>query len=138
MKTDPTPSGSSHTSLRKNPRRRWQKPFASVLLLIGALTAIQAQNTSFPVTVTTIVNPPFSVHLEDYTHPAVNQLSIQVRLNEIGRIAYRTRLRVTIEKLGGSFRLTTRPDFLPSRPLVLDGGIPEILFGVDTSRNTLT
>lgn len=102
-----------------------------VLLLTITFGTIEAQNTSFPVTVNTIVNPPFSVNFEDYTNSAVNQLMAQVTLNEVGRVGYRARLRVTIQSFDGSVRFTTRTGFLPSRPLVLDGGIPETLFGVD-------
>ncbi len=88
------------------------------------------QSTSFPVTVNTFVNPPYSVNFEDYTSPVTNLISTQIRLNDIGRLEYQVRLIVTIERLDGALVMSTRRNFLPP-PIFLNGGVPETLLGVD-------
>lgn len=103
----------------------------SLLGLYGTNHKVKAQSTSFPVSVTTFVNPPFSVFFEDYTSPVANLITTQIRPNEVGRFGYRARLLVTIKSLDGSFSIATRRNFLPARPIILDGGITENLMGVD-------
>lgn len=84
----------------------------------------------FPVQVTTIVTPPYSLYLSDYASPESNALQVMVQLKELDRPEYRVKLRITIE--GQGITLRTKPSYVP-RALVLQGGIPEMLTGPDLS-----
>ena len=57
-------------------------------LLFSSSLNVKAQSTSFPVSVTTFVNPPFSVFFEDYTSPVANLITTQIRLNDESEFIY--------------------------------------------------
>lgn len=97
-----------------------------VLLILVAGHAL-AQN--FPVRVTTVLNPPYSPFLTDYTDAGTDKLTLQVLLTDITVSEYRCKLRLTIEGANG-LSISTNPNFTPP-PLLLQGGVPEILYGSD-------
>ena len=84
----------------------------------------------YPVRVTTVLTPPYSLYLSDYASPEGNALQVIVQLMELDRPEYRVKLRVTIEGMGITLR--TKPSYMP-RAIVLQGGVPEILTGADFS-----
>src|SRR5690606_11046254 len=95
-----------------------------IFMLIHFVSAAQ----DYPVNVTTVLTPPYSLYLADYASPESNSLQVIIHLRELDRPEYRVKLRVTIEGQGITIR--TRPTYNPP-PLVLQGGIPEMLTGHD-------
>lgn len=89
-----------------------------------------ALSQDYPVQVTTIVTPPYSLYLSDYASPESNTLQVMLQLKELDRPEYRVKLRITIEGQGISLR--TKATFVP-RAIVLQGGVPEMLTGADLS-----
>jgi hypothetical protein len=101
-------------------------PIVTLLLAISGISRAQ----DFPVQVTTIVTPPYSLYLSDYASPENTALQVMVQLKELDRPEYRVKLRLTIE--GQGITLRTKASYVP-RALVLQGGIPEMLTGPDLS-----
>ena len=99
------------------------------IIVIISLLGGQLRAQQVPVRVTTQLIPPYSLFLSDYTRPGSNALNVTLLLNELGRLQYRGKLRITIEGQGVTLR--TRPGFIPRVPLILDGGIPLQLVGAD-------
>ncbi len=64
----------------------------------------------YPVQVTAIVTPPYSLYLSDYASPESN-FQVILNLRELDRPEYRVKLRVTIEGMGITLR--TRPSYVP-------------------------
>jgi len=85
-----------------------------------------AQN--FPVRATPVLTPPYTPFLTDYFEAGSDKLTLQIVLNDITIPEYRCKLRLTIE--GVNISITTNPDYVPL-PLVLSGGVLEILYGSD-------
>ncbi|MGB3468517.1 MAG: hypothetical protein WBA74_24745, partial [Cyclobacteriaceae bacterium] len=99
----------------------------SLILLLGFIASdLQAQQ--FPVQATTVITPPYSIYLSDYSSPESNSLQVILSLRELDRPEYRAKLRLTIE--GQGITIQTRPGYTPA-PIVLQGGIPETLTGYD-------
>ena len=98
------------------------------LIVFCALAARTSYAQNFPVRVTPLLTPPFTPFLTDYTDPGAERLTVQVILNDITVPEFRARLRLTIE--GVNITITTNPNFFPP-PIVLQGGVPQLLFGSD-------
>lgn len=105
------------------------KKFLPILTFLLTFYGVMSAQ-DFPVQVTTIVTPPYSLYLSDYASPESNALQVMVQLKELDRPEYRVKLRITIE--GQGITLRTKPSYVP-RALVLQGGIPEMLTGPDLS-----
>lgn len=99
-----------------------------LLLLLLLVTSVCSYAQEFPVQVNTTLLPPYSLYLSDYTSPERSSLQIQLQLRELDRPEYKVKLRVTIEGMGITLR--TKGSYIP-QPIVLQGGMPEILTGSD-------
>src|SRR6478609_3152295 len=102
-----------------------------IISLIFFATAINlglAQN--FPVRVLPVITPPYTPFLTDYYEAGSDKLTLHIVLNDVTIPDYRCKLRITIE--GVNISITTNPDYAPL-PLVLSGGVPEIIYGSDLS-----
>jgi TANFOR domain-containing protein len=99
------------------------KFFILFCLILGWITAA-AQ--TYPVQVSTVVLPPYSVHLSDYT--TSDKLAVHVLFNDPVRFELSVKLKVTIE--GKNITLSTKPEFNP-KPIYLQSGFPERLTGID-------
>jgi hypothetical protein len=104
-----------------------QKRILFILLLIAATVAgnrLSAQ--TFPVQAGLMLQPPFSVYLNDYTAVGSNRLAISLLLTDMSRADLPVRLRFHIE--GQGFSLRTKDHYLPSL-ITLESGIPLRLSG---------
>lgn len=97
-------------------------------MLIFMLMHVVSAAQDYPVNVTTVLTPPYSLYLADYASPESNSLQVIIHLRELDRPEYRVKLRLTIE--GQGITLRTSPAYNPPA-LVLQGGIPEMLTGHD-------
>jgi hypothetical protein len=105
------------------------KTFSNVfLLLLLFVIGRTGKAQDYPVQVTTMLTPPYSLYLSDYASPEGNAMQVMIQLRELDRPSYRVKLRLTIEGQGVTLR--TKPSYVPSA-LVLQGGVPEVLTGAD-------
>lgn len=101
---------------------RWCRILLLCLLTSTALAQV------FPVRTDIHIAPPHSPYLGDYTAPGAQNLVVQVRLNDLTYPEYRCRLRFTIE--GSGIAIRSR-ELAGHTPLVLGGGLTEVLYGTD-------
>ncbi|HEY5825580.1 MAG TPA: fibronectin type III domain-containing protein, partial [Cyclobacteriaceae bacterium] len=99
-----------------------------ICFIFLTLLCTGAFSQNFPVRVTPILTPPYTPFLTDYTDLGSDKLTLQIILNDLTVNNYHCKLRLTIE--GVNISITTSPDFVPP-PLLLQGGVPEILYGSD-------
>ncbi|MDQ2657927.1 MAG: fibronectin type III domain-containing protein [Bacteroidota bacterium] len=99
-----------------------------ITFLLPLLACINTDAQVFPVRVTTQLTPPYSPYLSDYTSPGSQNFMIQVQLNDVTVANYPCRLRLTIEGVGITLRTKTG---FGQRPLILQGGVPQIFYGED-------
>jgi hypothetical protein len=97
----------------------------AVLICLACSLRVCAQE--FPVQVTAVLPPPYSLYLSDYTAPESN-LQLIINLRELDRPEYKVKLRLTIE--GQGITLTTKNSYQP-QAIVLQGGVAEMLTGPD-------
>ena len=102
--------------------------FSLMLILLTGWGSNEVIAQQFPVRATTVVTPPYSIYLSDYSSPESNSLQLILQLRDLDRPEYRAKLRLTIEGQGITIR--TRPGYSPN-PIILQGGIPETLTGFD-------
>jgi Fibronectin type III domain len=100
----------------------------SILFLTLAIQYSNAQN--FPIRVTPILTPPYTPFLTDYTDASSEKLTVQILLNDVTVPEYRCKLRLSIE--GVNISIITNPNYVPL-PIVLSGGVPQIVYGSDLS-----
>ena len=98
--------------------------FFLMLITLGKL----AQGQQYPIHVTNVLTPPYSIYLSDYGSPEGNNMQVILNLLELDRLEYKVKLRFTIE--GQNITLRTKPNYNPA-PIILQGGISEILSGMD-------
>ena len=99
------------------------KFYITIYFLLGWISVV-AQ--TYPVQVSTVVLPPYSVHLSDYT--TSEKLAVNVLFNDPVRFELTVKLKVTIE--GKNITLSTKQEFNP-KPIYLQSGFPERLTGID-------
>ena len=104
------------------------KQFAFITLSICCLIPFIGKSQQYPVQVNTTLAPPYSLYLSDYSAVESASLQVLVSLLELDRTSLRVKLRLTLE--GAGITLQTRPSFVPP-PIVLQGGVPELLTGFD-------
>ncbi|MGB3468245.1 MAG: hypothetical protein WBA74_23365, partial [Cyclobacteriaceae bacterium] len=108
----------------------WQRlmkvTFLMLFLSLILSSGLQAQR--FPVRATTIITPPYSIYLSDYTAPESSSLQLILQLRDFEELEYRARLRLTIEGQGITIR--TKNNYRPA-PLIIRGGGAENLDGYD-------
>lgn len=90
--------------------------FFAVVLITG-----RAQAQVYPVQGNSVLIPPYSVYLADYTNGATDRLILNLVLNDITRPELKVRLRAKI--IGQNITLETKPEYI-GKELVLQGGIP--------------
>jgi hypothetical protein len=104
-----------------------QKRILLILLLIAATVAgnrLFAQ--TYPVQAGLMLQPPYSVYLNDYTAVGSNRLALNLLLQDMSRADLPVRLRFHIE--GQGFSLRTKDHYLPA-PITLESGLPLRLSG---------
>ncbi|MGE0588970.1 MAG: hypothetical protein AB7O48_10395, partial [Cyclobacteriaceae bacterium] len=99
-------------------------------MLLWVPKAADAQE-KFPVTVSSVVTPPYSPYLNDYIAPGSNQLNCTFVFNDFREPSWQVRLKLRIEST--SLRLETRPEYVPPQPIVVTPGVSMSLSGVDLS-----
>ncbi len=104
------------------------KKYRFIIAFLILLVQLTVRAQDYPVHVTTVLTPPYSLYLADYTSPESNSLQVIIHLRELDRPEYRVKLRITIE--GQGITLRTKPAYLPTA-LILQGGVPEMLTGSD-------
>lgn len=97
-------------------------------VLVGFILAISVNAQVYPVGGNAVLVPPYSVYLADYTSPTSDRLIANLVLNDVTRPELRVRLRIKIT--GQNIALETKPEYI-GREIVLEGGVPTRLTGVD-------
>lgn len=93
-----------------------------IILLFEVLFVIErAQAQVYPVQGNSVLIPPYSVYLADYTNGATDRLILNLVLNDVTRPELKVRLRTRI--IGQNILLETKPEYI-GKELVLQGGIP--------------
>ena len=82
----------------------------------------------FPIQVVSQLVPPYSPYLSAYTAPGAQNLMVQIHPNDVSLSNYPCKLRITIAGVG--ITLITKAASV-TRPLMLQGGVPQILYGED-------
>ncbi|MEO9964868.1 MAG: hypothetical protein ABJF11_03715 [Reichenbachiella sp.] len=90
---------------------------------------VEAQTLRYPANATPVLTTPYSSFLSDYSEPGGNKLSATVVFNDFNEPQWNFRFRLTIES--NDLRLTTSPNFIPSAPITVTPGVPEIVSGED-------
>lgn len=85
---------------------------------------------TFPVTVHTQLQKPYSIYLSDYKSPGDERMSVTLLLKDTHEPVHDVRLRVKIR--GAGIEIESKPDFSVS-PLTLQPGLPLTLYNTDFS-----
>lgn len=109
-----------HSNHRYITRLVWIK-FLVLLVCFGSSVRLHAQPQRYPANVSTILNAPNSLYLEDYSDPAKNLLLANIVFNDFNEPSWSFRLKLTIESK--DVRLATRSGFVPANPIVVQPGI---------------
>lgn len=96
----------------------------SFLICLSYLGSAQV----LPVNVTTLLQPPYSLYLEDYYAPGGNKLTANILFNDFNEPSWNVRLKITIES--DRIRLQTRPDFV-APPITVVPGVMTTISGSD-------
>ena len=99
------------------------------VLLISSLKII-AQN--YPVQCTPIVSPPYSLSWTDYA-TSTEKFKVYLLLKDLEKPSVEVTVRIRLKGLG--VVLENIPDFVSTRLIVLQPGIPQILSGAQLSDN---
>ena len=89
-----------------------------LFVLSGVISPSRAQD--YPLQVTTVLKPPYTLYLSDYASAEYDPIQINILLRDLDRVNYKAKLRLTIEGMGISIK--TKPTFLP-KPIILQGGM---------------
>jgi TANFOR domain-containing protein len=96
------------------------------------LLALAAAALAAPVTVSTVLIPPYSPHLSDYTSQP-NKLLVTVQ-SQPGSPVYKVKLAAQVIGVGNPIRIVTDPAYKPLQPLTLQPGIPVLVTVADLSQ----
>jgi hypothetical protein len=96
-------------------------------MIICMICSFHVQGQQYPVQVTPVITPPYSLYLSDYTAPEGN-LQLIIQLRELDRSQYKIKLRLHIE--GQGITIQTKASYNP-QAIVLQGGVTEMLTGAD-------
>ena len=100
-----------------------------LLILFSIKTFSQVQ---YPVTVTPILTPPYSLNLSDYCGFSSQNIMIQLAVNDLTIKNMPVKLRLTIETAGVTIE---NPPSFNTPPIYIDGGVAILLFGSDLKDN---
>src|ERR1700760_2058529 len=106
----------------------WKRFVYSLLLILGSLTG-RAQ--IYPVQVSALVTPPYSVYLPDYASPGGDKLRLVVLQKDLTIQGYRLRFEMRVQINGVTIMQTAKSAIPP--PITLQPGIPTVLNGTDLS-----
>jgi len=96
------------------------------------LFALGAVALAAPVTVSSVLFPPYSPHLSDYTSQP-NKLLVTVQ-SQPGSPVYKVRLVAQVIGVDNPIRIVTDPAYKPPQPLTLQPGIPVLVTVADLSQ----
>ena len=100
-----------------------------MLLLTGASLISRAQ--VYPVQLSTLVAPPYSIYLPDYASPGGEKLRLVLLQRDLTVQGYRLRFEMKVQVNGITIMQTSRSAVPP--PITLQPGIPTVLGGSDLS-----
>lgn len=100
----------------------------NIIILLVSISTGFSQITA-PVSVTTVLTPPYSPFLSDYISIGSNNLVTTLIFNDLTEPSWNVRLRITIES--SQIRISTRPDFRPPVPITVQPGILVYISGKD-------
>ena len=102
-----------------------------VLLILAALLFMSPLfSQHYPIQVTTMVTPPYSLRLSDYVESGYDRVQVNISPLDLNLMAYKVKLKLIIESVDGRVRIETDPNYLPA-PVFLQGGVPEMLTSYD-------
>lgn len=99
-----------------------------ILLLIAISSNLRAQGAKEPVHVNTVLTPPYTLNLSDYSKFGSQHLVITLIANDLNLKNVPAKLRITMETMGVTIQ--TIPTIITT-PIYIDGGSTTILFGRD-------
>ena len=99
-----------------------------LLILNSSLLTLSSLAQTYPVTVQTILTPPYSLNLSDYVQPGMQRLTVQIRVNDLNVSNLPVRLHIKMESAG--ITVETNPN-IPKTPFFINGGAVHILSGHD-------
>ncbi len=105
--------------------KRW---IIYIVALFTALTSLNAQ-VKKPVTATTMLTPPHSLYLSDYVSEGSQKCRVTLTFNDYNEPSWDVYLTLKIES--SNLLLETKPEFIPTEPVVLYPGVPKIMSGGD-------
>ncbi len=109
-----------------------RKAITIILLLLQVSIANLFSQSTYPVTVTPVLTPPYSLSLSDYCSLGSQQLMINITVNDLNISNMPVKLRITFETVGVTIQ---NPVTFNTTPIYLDGGSTTILFGKDLADN---
>ncbi|TAF77864.1 MAG: hypothetical protein EAZ53_01245 [Bacteroidetes bacterium] len=80
---------------------------------------------------TTMLTPPYSVYLSDYTDATSNIISGNIIFNDFSEPTWDVRLRIVIES--SKIKIENPAEFLPSRSITIVPGVPYTLTALDVA-----
>ena len=83
----------------------------------------------YPVTVSTILKPPYPVYLSNYVAGEIDNLTVNITFNDFTEPSWEVYLSLSIES--SDISITTKPDFKPAAPVTIYPGQVLSLFGDD-------
>lgn len=87
---------------------------------------VQAQQRN-AVTVNVNITPPYTVFLSDYINPGSNKLMVTLVFNDFNEPSLDVFLKMKVES--NNIRISSRADFIPSKPINIIPGVPLQLSG---------
>ncbi|MDR0712788.1 MAG: hypothetical protein LBF89_00775, partial [Bacteroidales bacterium] len=98
------------------------------LILHFQFSIFNCSAQTYPVTVNTLLTPPYSLRLSDYSQPGSQRLTVQVRVSDLNVSNLPVRLHVKMESVGVT--IETTPNIVVT-PVFLNGGQLHLFFGDD-------
>ncbi|HXO76914.1 MAG TPA: hypothetical protein VN824_16785, partial [Puia sp.] len=106
----------------------WRK---LVFLLLLSACAATGRAQIYPVQLSTLVSPPYSIYLPDYASPGGEKLRLVLLQRDLTVQGYRVRFDMKVQVNGVTIMQTSRSAMPP--PITLQPGIPTVLGGSDLS-----
>ncbi|HTI92969.1 MAG TPA: hypothetical protein VL727_20365 [Puia sp.] len=106
----------------------WRK---LVFLLLLSACAVTGRAQIYPVQLSTLVSPPYSIYLPDYASPGGEKLRLVLLQRDLTVQGYRVRFDMKVQVNGVTIMQTSRSAMPP--PITLQPGIPTVLGGSDLS-----
>ena len=106
----------------------WKK---LVFLLLLSAFAVTGRAQIYPVQLSTLVSPPYSIYLPDYASPGGEKLRLVLLQRDLTVQGYRVRFEMKVQVNGVTIMQTSRSAMPP--PITLQPGIPTVLGGSELS-----